>query len=220
MLRRLFTLTITAGIVAVVAGIGWIAYDDSNTSEAAHFDASISMVNHQTGRMGESLDNTRTFVSTQIEQITDISTLIKEWTPRYAQAQTAYRKFDAAIVSAEDMADAYFSAQRALTERYYSEELRSRAEADDETDFALYWQWRDRAHSVRSETLNIMNRLSDMDTDLQKLKLSSEFSFDAGGFDEVPSDILALGDELAEFQITSESIREITFSPFDPDRSN
>ena len=220
MLRKLFTLTITAGIVAVIAGIGWIAYGDFNTSEAAHFDASISMVNHQTGRMGESLDNTRTFVSTQIEQITDISTLIKKWTPGYSQAQTAYRKFDAAILSAEDMADAYFLAQRALAERYHSEELRSRAEADDEADFALYRQWRDSAHRVRSEALNIMNRLSDMDTDLQKLKLSSEFSFDAGGFNEVPSDILALGDELAQFQVASENIREITASPFDPDRSN
>ena len=220
MLRKLFTLTITAGIVAVLAGIGWTAYGDFNTSEAAHLDASISMVNHQTGRMGESLDNTRTFVSTQIEQITDISTLIKEWTPRYAQARTAYRKFNAAILSAEDVADAYFSAQRALTERYHSEELRSRAEADEEADFALYRQWRDRAHSVRSEALNIMNRLSDMDTDLQKLKLSSEFSLDTGGYDELPSDIFALGDELAEFQIASENIREITFSPFDPNRSN
>ena len=170
--------------------------------------------------MGESLDNTRTFVGTQIAQITDISTLINEWTPRYAQAQIAYRKFDAAILSAEDMADAYLSDQRALTERYHNEELRSRAEADDEEDFTLYRQWRDRAHSVRSEALNIMNRLSDMDTDLRKLKLSSEFSFDAGGFDEVPSEIIALGDELAEFQIDSENIRGITSSPFDPKRSN
>ena len=220
MLRKLFTVIITAGIVAVLAGIAWTVYVAFNTSEAAHFDASISMVNHQTGRMSESLGNTGTFVSTQIAQITDISTLIKEWTPRYAQAQTAYLKFDTAILSAEDMADTYFLAQRALTERYHSEELRSRAEADDEAAFALYRQWRDRAYSVRSEALNIINRLSDLDTDLQKLKLSSEFSFDAGGFDEVPSEIIALGDELAEFQIASENIREITSSPFDPNRSS
>lgn len=218
MLRKFFSLVILASIIAVVGYLAWIAYGESKVSEAAHFDASMSMVHHQTGRMSESLDDAGTFVSTEIEQITDISTLIGRWTPRYEQAQIAYRRFDAAIASAEDRAAGYFSAQRALTERYHSEEARARAEAEDDADFALYQQWRDRAHAVRAEALEILNRLSDMDTDLQKLKLLSEFSFDAGGFNEVPADILTLSDELAKFQAASVNIREITTSPFSPSR--
>ena len=61
----------------------------------------------------------------------------------------------------------------------------------------------------------IVNRLSDMDTTLQKLKLRSDFSFDASGFSEVPSDIMALEEELAQFQIASDNIREAIASPFD-----
>ena len=162
-------------IVAVVTGLGWIAFGEVNKSEAAHADASFSMVNHQTGRMGESLDIARTFITTEISanigQITDISTLLDEWSPRYQQAQIGYRRFDAAIIAAENSADAYFAAQRALTERFHNQELRTRARADDDAEFQQYEQWRERASGVRAESLEIMHRLSDMDTALQKLKL-------------------------------------------------
>ena len=220
MLRKFFNLAIIIGIITVLAGIGWKAYGEFNISDAAQFDASITMVNHQTERISESFDTTRAFVATGIEQINDLSALIEEWTPRYTQAQIAYRRFDAAIVAAEDRADAYFAAQRALTEGYDSEESRARAEAEDNADFELYRQWRERAHDVRGEALGIMNRLGDLDTDLQKLKLRSEFSFDAGAFSEVPTEIISLGDELEQFQVASENIRKITGSPFDPNRSN
>ncbi len=219
MLRRFFSIAITTGIVAVVTGLGWIAFGEVNKSEAAHADASFSMVNHQTGRMGESLDIARTFITTEISanigQITDISTLLDEWSPRYQQAQIGYRRFDAAIIAAENSADAYFAAQRALTERFHNQELRTRARADDDAEFQQYEQWRERASGVRAESLEIMHRLSDMDTALQKLKLRSDFSFDVGGFSEVPSDILELEEELAQFRIASDNIREIIASPFD-----
>ena len=216
MLRKFFHLVVTISIVGVVAGVGWIAYGKSNVSEAAEFDASISMVNHQTGGMSESLRVTGDFVKTGISEISSISALLDEWTPRYHRAQTAYRKFDAAIIAAEDRANAYFLAQRTLTERYHNQELRALAQAEDATNYAHYGQWRDRAHSVRADALEIVNRLDDMDTGLKKLKLASEFSFDVSPFDAVPSDILVLGEDLTQFQIASDNIRQITKSPFDP----
>ncbi len=202
-----------------MVGVGWIAFGEVSKSEAAHADASFSMVNHQTGRMGESLNSAGTFISTDLSadvgQITDLSALLDEWSPKYQQAQTAYRRFDAAIVAAESSADAYFAAQRALTEGFHSEELRDRARADDDEEFEQYEQWSERARAVQEEALEIVRRLSDMDTTLQKLKLRSDFSFDAGGFSEVPSDILALEDKLAQFRIASDNIRESIASPFD-----
>lgn len=222
MLRRFFSLAIAASMVAVAVGVGWMAFSEVSKSEAAHADASLSMVNHQTGRMGESLNRAGTFISAEISadvgQITDLPTLIDEWSPRYHQAQTAYRKFDAAIIAAESSADAYFEAQRALTEGFHSEETRARAQAVDDAEFAQYEQWRERARAVQEEALEIVQRLSDMDTTLLKLKLRSEFSFDASGFNEVPSDILALEEELAQFRTASDNIREIIASPFDVTR--
>lgn len=222
MLRRFFSIIITASIVVVVIGVGLVVFGEANKSEAAHADASLRLVNHQTGRMGESLNSAGTFISTEINadvgQITDLSTLLDEWSPRFQQAQTAYLKFDAAIAIAESSADVYFAAQRALTEGFHSEESRARARAEDDAEFAQYEQWRERAREVQQEALEIVNRLSDMDTTLQKLKLRSEFSFDASGFNEVPSDILALEEELAQFRVASDNIREIIASPFDTNR--
>ena len=219
MLRRFFTFTLTISIVTILASIGWIAYGEFNITEAAHFDTSMARVNHQTENMGVTFNTTRAFVTSGIEQISDIDTLIEEWSPRYSRAQIAFQKFDASIEAAEGRAEAYFLEQRALTENFRSQELRARAEAEDDSDYELYSQWRDRAHSVRAEALGIMNRLSDLDTDLQKIKLRSEFSFDVGAFSDVPTEILSLGDELEQFQIASEDIRGITVSPFDPSRS-
>ena len=222
MLRKLFSFITITSILAVVAGVGWIAFGEVTKSEAVHADASFSMVGHQTRRMSESLDTTRTFISTEIStdirQTTDIDVLLSEWTPRYQRARTAYRRFDAAIIAAENSAEVYFAAQRAFTERYYSQESRTQAQAEDDAEFGQYEQWRDRARGVRAEALKIMIRLSDMDITLQKLKLRSGFSFDAGGFNEIPSDILALEEDLAQFGIASDNIREIIASPFDANR--
>lgn len=218
MLRRSLSVVMTTSTVAVIAGVGWITVGEVTKSEAAQVEASFSMVNHQTGRMAESLNTARTFISTEVSasvgQITDIPTLLDEWLPRYEQAQTAYRRFDAAIIAAENSADAYFAAQRALTDQFHSEELRIQARARDDAEFQQYGDWRGRAHGVRAEALAIVQRLSDMDTTLRKLKLRADLSFEIGGFGEVPSDILALEEELVQFQIASDNIREIVASPF------
>ena len=42
MLRRFFSITITASILAVVVGVGWIAFGEVSKSDAAHADASFS----------------------------------------------------------------------------------------------------------------------------------------------------------------------------------
>ena len=192
MLRTFFNITITASMVAVVVGVGWIGFGEVSKSEAARADASFSLVNHQTGRMGESLNSDGIFIGTEISvdigQITNISALLNEWSPKYRQAQTAYRTFDAAIIAAESSADAYFAAQKALTEGFHREELRDRAPASDDTEFEQYKQWRERASAVQKGAVEIVYRLGDMDTTLQKLNLRSDFSFDTGGFSEVPAD--------------------------------
>ncbi len=215
MLRKFLQLAVVAIVVAVAAGFGWLAYGEVNTSEAVHFDESISMVRHQTESVSVTLVDTGAFVDAGVANITDVSLLLGEWTPRYNGAQSSYQKFDSAIAAAEVRAEAYFASQRALTGRYHDPVRRARAQANDDANYALYTQWRSRAHQTREHARNILKRLDDMDTDLRKLELSSEFSFDAGGFDTVPSAISALDDELSQFQIASENIRDITVSPFE-----
>ncbi len=211
MSRKLLSFAVGAVIIAAVAGIGWVAYDKFSASEAVEFDTSVSMVEHQTGALDESLDDAGAFVRRDVKQISSISVLLDEWTPRYSEAKTAYRKFDAAIIAAEARAQDYFSTQRALTEQFHDPEKQARARADDDADYALYKQWEEQAYFVRERALEIVHRLDDMDTDLQKLKLSSEFRFDElTGFNEVPMEILSLEDDLEEFQIASENIRRIT----------
>ncbi len=214
-MRKLFGWVAVFAAIGVVTGLAWLAYGRFNSSEAAEFDESIAMVNHQTAQISTSLGDTGEFVNREVSKITDISLLLRSWTPRYDSAQAAYTKFDAAITAAEGRAEDYFAAQRVLTQRYNNPESRAIAEAKDITDYSLYVKWRDQANSVRQEALSIVNRLEDVDTDLKKLKLASEFSFDSNAFRTVPADILALEDELTHFRTASESIRAITKSPFE-----
>ena len=223
-MQRLLRLIVIAGGIGVVAGFGWLVYGTTETSAAVQFDESINMVHHQTNRISTTLGDTGTFVNTKIaaapsEQqnsvITSISELIGEWEPRYTEAQIVYRKFDSAIVAAEERGEEYFVSQRALTEKYHDPEKRARAQEYDDEDYTLYEEWRAHAHRTRDHAEAIMNRLDDMDTDLKKLQLSSEFSFDGGAFREVPQAILMLDQELEEFQLASDNIREITASPFE-----
>ena len=225
-MQKLLRLLVLAGAIAVAAGFAWLVYDETETSAAAKFDESIGMVHHQTDRMSETLGETGAFVTSniatpavsaekQVSEITSISELIDEWEPRYNEPQTVYLKFDSAIVAAEQRAEAYFASQRALTERYNDLEKRARAQEYDDEDYSLYEEWRTRAHRARSHAQEIMAKLGDMDTDLRKLQLSSEFSFDGGAFREVSQAILLLDQELADFQLASENIREITASPFE-----
>ena len=220
-MKRLFDLTSKAAVLAVLVGIGWTGYVELSASEASLADESFVVVKHQTGALGASLADNQSFVADAgVEQITNLPALIKEWQPRYAHAQAAYSRFDSAIRYAEDRATTYLAAQEALTSRYNSEERRVQAEMSDRQDLALFQQWQERAHNIRAEAISIMERLADLDTDLRKLEMASEFSFGAGGFDKVPAEIAALNDELAAFQAASENIRSITLSPFDPARTS
>ena len=214
MLSKSLKLAVVASLIGVIAGLGWIAYGEMNTSEAAHLNASLSVVRHQSENMSVTLGDTGDFVGTEVAKITSISTLLDEWTPRYTRAQSAYAKFDASIIAAEERAGAYFAAQRALTEKYHNPERRAQMAADDKADYALYMEWLQQAHRTREHARQIANRLDDMDTDLRKLELRAEFSFDASSLRAVPAEILELDDELAQFQIASENIRQITASSF------
>jgi hypothetical protein len=92
MIRKLLRAIVAAAAIAVVAGVGWLAYAETGTSEAAHFEESINMVHYQTDRMSATLGDAGTFVSTtfphgvtpgttdkQVAAITNISELIGEW---------------------------------------------------------------------------------------------------------------------------------------------
>ena len=215
-LAKVFKWISIVVVLAVLIGVGWMAYAEINTVEAAQLDESMSMVRHQTEGMSETLADTGRFVTEHsIAEVTSIDNLLVLWRPRYSSAQSAYTRFDSAIVLAEQQADAYFAAQRALTSLYHDPARQAQARASDDADFALYKTWQDRAHRVRDEASAILLKLSDLDTDLRKLELASEFSFSGGAIDAVPAEILALNDELAEFQLASEHIREITKSPFE-----
>ena len=216
-MRKVFNLVVAVAFLATVAGLGWMAFGEVKASEALQFNESIDMVSHQTMRIDTSLRSTSSLVTTDISEIASIEQLMDEWTPRFERASLAYVRFDAAIVAAERQAEAYFAEQRALTSGYHDDELRARAEAADEAEYAIYGEWLDRAHRVRTSAKEVLDRLEDMNTELRKLKLTTEMSsaFNVAGFKEVPVEITSLGAELSEFQVASDNIRAITKSPFE-----
>ena len=219
MLRSLLRMVVTASVVAVIVGVAWIAYGNVGESKAAHVNDSFTLVNHQAEGVGDALEVTGAFIEAEVSvdtaQITDVSALLDAWSPKYRKAEVVYSKFDAAIIAAEDSANAYFEAQRALTEMIHDQELRALARAEDDAEFSQYDQWRERAHAIRADALQIMLGLQDMDATLQKLELRSDFSFDVHQMSEVPSNIVALEQELSQFQIASDNIRKTIGSPFD-----
>ena len=213
-MRKAFKLAVLGVLVAIGASVGWVVFGEVQTSEAVHFDESVGMVHHQTERMSVTLADTRTVVDEDIASVTDITELLDRWTPRYNRANAAYVRFDAAINLAEERAEGYFAAQRMFSERYHDQARKAQRQAYDDAVYEGYTRWRDQAHRTREDARSILNRLDDMDTDLQKLKLSSEFTFVAGGFSDVPVEITNLEAELAEFQTASDNIRDLMVSPF------
>lgn len=204
-----------AAVVAVVVGIGWIAYGKVNTAEAAQLDESMSMVQYQTAGMNQALEDTGRFVAqNNVAEVTNINDLLVLWQPRYTAAQSSFTKLDSAIAFAEQQADNYFIAQRALTAQYNDPERKALWQARDDAFFADYQAWQQDAHSIRDEASAILRKLNDIDIDLRKLELDSGFSFTGATIDAVPSEIMSLSNELNEFDIASENIRAITKSPF------
>lgn len=205
-----------AAVVAVVAGIGWMAFGEVNTAEAAQFDESMSMVRYQIAGTRQTLEDTEQFAAqNNVAEVTDINTLLGLWRPRYAAAQSAFTKLDSAIALAEQQADSYFIAQRDLTAQHYDPERKARWQAWDDAFFADYQAWQQDAHSIRDEASAILRELNDIDINLQKLELYSGFSFTGTTIDALPAEISSLDNELAEFDIASENIRATIRSPFE-----
>ena len=213
-MRKALQFAVFGILIAVLTGVGMSVAGETRKSEAAELDQSVRIVQHQTTRMTVTLSETKAVLDPEVSGITSIGALITEWTPRYDASRSAFHRFDAAIEAAEARAEAYFVSQRALTDRFHDEQQRAKATVRDNTEYALYLEWRGRAHQARAKAEGVLERLDDMDTDLQKLKLSSELSFDAAAFNDVPTEITALETDLAQFQIASENIREVTGNPF------
>ena len=202
---------IGTGFLAL-AGTAFTGYETLNESPAADFDQSMGQVVNQADRMGTSLNDAGSYVEQEITEvdvksITDIGTLISEWKPRYNNALAAYNRFDASIESATDLADEYFEAQAALTERYNSQSRLEEARARDQAEFARFIEWRNSAERKLQLATAIMRRMEDMDIDLEKSRLSSELSIEFAQFSSIPAEILALSDELSGFQIASQNVR-------------
>ena len=191
----------------------WVGYGRVSASAAADFDQGLGQVVHQVDRMGTSLDETGSYVETElsnvdVRRIADIEQLINEWNPRYRSATLAYARFRASIDAAEALAEQYFEAQRDLTSRYNNPSRRAQAEESDAAEYARFQEWKDNANSKLELGLAILRRMSDMDTDLQKSLLTSELTIEFSQFSTVPDEILALSRELAQFQIASRNVRE------------
>ena len=217
MIRKFFMIVLLAGVLALAFNLSWAFWGEVNTSEAAHFDQSATMVKRQTTGMSASLVDTGAFVETKVKvsEIASLPVLMQEWKPLYKNAHSSYRKLESAVAAMEERAEEYFEAQRALTQKFHDPAGKARAQAVDESHYARYTQWKDQAHRIKEQSRSILNRLDDMDTELEKLKLMSEFTFDVAAFQSVPLEITVLDVELGEFRVASENIREITKSPFE-----
>ena len=212
---KVFRWAAIATIIALVVGIGWSTFGNTQVSEAAQLDQGMTMVRHQTAGMSAALVDTGNFVEEiEVAKVTQIDDLINLWEPHYAASNTAYARFDAAIGLAEQQAGDYFIAKRALAQLYHDPKRQMEAQRRDDEEYALFVAWQDRANQARENARAIMRRFDDMDTDLRRLELTSGFTFDAGLFSTVPTEISDLNDKLADFQIASENIQDMTKSPF------
>lgn len=199
--------------LAAIAGTIWIGYGTYQVSAAADFDQSLGQVVNQVDRVGTSLNDAGTYVEREVigvdvKAIGDIGLLIDEWKPRYADAITAYNRFSASIDSATAQAQAYFEAQSALTAQYNNPLRRAQAEGRDEDEYERYLLWKADAEDKLELSLAILRRFEDMDIDLEKSRLASELTFEMAQFSNVPDEILGLSQQLAQFQIASQNVRD------------
>ena len=231
MIRRTLKYTLIIVVVAVIGYAALTVYGEITQTEAARMSDSVQLAENQAENMHRALGDVSVFAggnsagntsetgsqptTAEIARITSIDVLIDRWEPRYDDAKLAYVKFEAAIDSAKASAAGYFATQQALTERINDPATKAQARQDDERDLALYRQWESQADSALAKARAIGRRLDDMDASLRKLELRTDFVFDASAFQEVPAAILELDAELSEFRAASETIREVTASPFE-----
>ena len=221
-------LSVIAAVAAVIVYAGFSLYEGTTQTEAAALSDSVQLAENQAGSMGQALNNVSVFASLRaptdgqpqtggsgIAGVTNIDTLLALWEPRYNNAKASYPRLESAIAVAKGSAADYFAAQRAITERINDPGVKLRAQQDDGRDWNLYRQWEERADAVLAEAHAIDLRLDDMDAGLRKLELRADFAFDTSSFSEVPAAIADLDQELADFQVASERIRETTKSPFE-----
>ncbi|MYC32525.1 MAG: hypothetical protein F4X64_05040 [Chloroflexi bacterium] len=151
----------------------------------------------------------------EVGEVANIDILLAHWSPRYADAKLSYVKFETAVEMAKASAASYFAVQNELTEQISAPDRQEQERANDQRDRTLYLMWEAQADSTLSKAKAIGMQLDDMNISLEKLKLRTDFAFDATAFQEVPAAILELNDDLSEFQAASEAIRAATDSPFE-----
>ena len=231
MIRRTLKYTLIVVVVALSGYSGLTVYGEVTQTEAARMSGSVQLAENQAENMNRALGDVSVFAggnsdgnaseagsqpeTSKIAKITNIDTLIDRWEPRYDDAKLAYVKFEAAIDNAKASTAGYFATQQALTERINDPSARAQAQEDDERDLALYRQWETQANSALAKARAVGKQLDDMDANLRKLELRTDFVFDTSSFQEVPEAILELNAELSEFREASETIRVATGSPFE-----
>ena len=204
-----------AALFLLGVALGSNIWGEVRTAEAVHFDNSMRLMTLQSNSVDAKIAGTSTIVEELVTNTNaGIDEVLAEWTPRYEQAKLAHTKFEAAVAGAKVQARAYLQSQRQLTSRYVSESSRLRAEREDMEEQRMFEAWAARADKVLDDTRRIMNAFNDLDIDLQKVKLRTDFTFASHIYTDVPAEIESLQIELDTFKAESERLRLSTSSPF------
>ncbi len=229
---RFILIAVSAGVIGY---IGWTLYEEGTRTTAARMSESVHLAQTRAESMNSSLtqigaigngegsrffqdtipSNSQTPATLEVSEISNLEALMLEWEPKYTSAKTAYAKFHASIANAKSRAADYFAQQRALTDRMRDPDNQSKARLEDEAELALYRQWEAQADLTLEKANKIGIQLDDMDANLKKMDLRTEFVFDTSEFLEVPQAIAELNLQLFEFQVASENIKLSTGSPFE-----
>lgn len=204
-----------AALFLLGVALGSNIWGEVRTAEAVHFDNSMRLMTLQSNSVDAKIESTSTIVEELVTN-TDagIDEVLAEWTPKYEQAKLVHAKFEASVAGAKARARAYLQSQRQLTARYVNEPARLRAEQDDLEEQRMFEAWAARADKVLDDTRGVMNAFNDLDIDLQKVKLRTDFTFASHVYMDVPTEIKSLQIELDTFKAESERLRLSTSSPF------
>lgn len=204
-----------AALFLLGVALGSNIWGEVRAAEAVHFDNSMRLMTLQSNSVDAKIESTSTIVEELVTN-TDagIDEVLAEWTPRYEQAKLVHAKFEASVAGAKARARAYLQSQRQLTARYVNEPARLRAEQDDLEEQRMFEAWAARADKILDDTRGVMNAFNDLDIDLQKVKLRTDFTFASHVYMDVPTEIKSLQIELDTFKAESERLRLSTSSPF------